>query len=733
MLNTRASLAANSVNTSARQVRSDVAIAAIAVALFVLVMAGGLQAQTTLTWASPGVSPNIADAGNWVGGVAPNFAGDATTDSAIFSTSTNTAVRLRDVTTGDPFATVTFDANAPAYSFGLPTGNTTNELVILPGGNITNSSNNTQNLTGISALTLNGAAGTPGTLFATSGNAGTKLAFDVNRIKFNNPGGVSATGNANTSVVDLSAGFDVRTNTILGVHDGTISSSLYVLGEQTQGTGGTLFITGDSGSNTGRLVIGIGAVVRISHNNALGDPTMTIPVNNANNQTVLLGGGRNGRLELTGNITVSEGFQLIARQNNVAEFNAILAPAILNVSGNNTLTGPFAFGTGGNAYNFGSDAGTLTIQSDLSVTTSAERYITFQHAGNIVVNGNISSTVDGNNTTLVKYDSGTTTINGPNNQRIGHFSIRGGTLALGPAAGVSFAVASTDVDVFDPRNQAPLGPEGQLPRVTIDEGATFDVSAKAGGYTLTQTLQGKGTVKGTVNMASGTRVRPGAINFYDGQGMSVSGTDDGVGKLTFQGSASGGGGDYNGDGSVNAADYVVWRKNPAAFGGDPAGYNTWRTNFGSSGGGGATGLNLSAGASLIWQIGALSTSNPGTDFDQIVINNGNLTLGGTSKVELEFHLTSAPDGGDPFWNSAHSWKIIDTTSNTGNTNFASITNGTFGPGHFTTTVGAGADAGDIFLNYVLGGAGLSSDAVPEPSMLLLLALSALSLLCVRKR
>jgi hypothetical protein len=42
-------------------------------------------------------------------------------------------------------------------------------------------------------------------------------------------------------------------------------------------------------------------------------------------------------------------------------------------------------------------------------------------------------------------------------------------------------------------------------------------------------------------------------------------------------------GDYNGDGSVDAADYVVWRKDPASFGGDPDGYNTWRADFGASG------------------------------------------------------------------------------------------------------------------------------------------------------
>jgi hypothetical protein len=47
-------------------------------------------------------------------------------------------------------------------------------------------------------------------------------------------------------------------------------------------------------------------------------------------------------------------------------------------------------------------------------------------------------------------------------------------------------------------------------------------------------------------------------------------------------------GDYNANGEVDAADYVVWRKNPDGFGGDPAGYNTWRTNFGQPSGSAAT-------------------------------------------------------------------------------------------------------------------------------------------------
>jgi hypothetical protein len=42
-------------------------------------------------------------------------------------------------------------------------------------------------------------------------------------------------------------------------------------------------------------------------------------------------------------------------------------------------------------------------------------------------------------------------------------------------------------------------------------------------------------------------------------------------------------GDYNSDGTVNAADYVVWRKNI----GTTEGYNLWRTNFGRTSGSGS--------------------------------------------------------------------------------------------------------------------------------------------------
>ncbi len=70
-------------------------------------------------------------------------------------------------------------------------------------------------------------------------------------------------------------------------------------------------------------------------------------------------------------------------------------------------------------------------------------------------------------------------------------------------------------------------------------------------------------------------------------------------------------GDYNADGKVDAADYVVWRKDPSAHGGDPAGYNTWRTNFDQPpGSGGALGAGAAAAVPepALWTLVTLAMS-----------------------------------------------------------------------------------------------------------------------------
>jgi hypothetical protein len=58
-----------------------------------------------------------------------------------------------------------------------------------------------------------------------------------------------------------------------------------------------------------------------------------------------------------------------------------------------------------------------------------------------------------------------------------------------------------------------------------------------------------------------------------------------------------------------------------------------------------------------------------------------------------------------FWETNHTWKLIDiagSATNTGSSNFATITNGSFGGRTFSTFVGDGTsgDAGSVYLSYI---------------------------------
>jgi hypothetical protein len=112
-------------------------------------------------------------------------------------------------------------------------------------------------------------------------------------------------------------------------------------------------------------------------------------------------------------------------------------------------------------------------------------------------------------------------------------------------------------------------------------------------------------------------------------------------------------------------------------------------------------LDLSAAGNMVWKLGALTTTGPGANFDTLAVG-GELLLGGASILTLDFNLLGgdAPGGGNAFWNSPHTWKIVDTSASTNGSNFAAIANGNFGSGHFIASLGTGADSGDILLNYV---------------------------------
>jgi hypothetical protein len=117
-------------------------------------------------------------------------------------------------------------------------------------------------------------------------------------------------------------------------------------------------------------------------------------------------------------------------------------------------------------------------------------------------------------------------------------------------------------------------------------------------------LSGKTGVTWGDNMDNPITLEPADFNtFFSVTGMP--GMDNYILTSLIEGLPDPGlDGDFNGDGKVDAADYVVWRKND----GSQAGYDDWRTNFGRTSGSGS-GLG-SAGvpepSSLVLLVAALA-------------------------------------------------------------------------------------------------------------------------------
>jgi hypothetical protein len=108
---------------------------------------------------------------------------------------------------------------------------------------------------------------------------------------------------------------------------------------------------------------------------------------------------------------------------------------------------------------------------------------------------------------------------------------------------------------------------------------TIDRSQLVGASTQQQLkLIGWGSTSG---LSSST-----AVSFLGGSPLPYAFQPDGL-YVTVD-AAAGIPGDYNNNGVVDAGDYVLWRKNPATYGGTPGGYNTWRSNFGKPAGSGAS-------------------------------------------------------------------------------------------------------------------------------------------------
>jgi fibronectin-binding autotransporter adhesin len=245
---------------------------------------------------------------------------------------------------------------------------------------------------------------------------------------------------------------------------------------------------------------------------------------------------------------VNNGILLIARNNTYKSFSGI--------SGTGTL------------YQIGD--GTTTLSGTNTYTGG-----TFVNAGRLLVNGTATGVVQLNSggtlggTGLI---SGAVTVNSGGHLAPGASvdSLYVGSLVLNPGSILDFELG------------APGSPgiNSDLINVTASGGLTISGGSVAltnagglavGTYTLIDYL---GTLGGAVANL-GTPTGPAGFSYALVNNASNTSIDLTVGLL----------GDYNHNGIVDSADYVVWRKNPAGFAVDA--YATWRSHFGQPSGSGS--------------------------------------------------------------------------------------------------------------------------------------------------
>lgn len=129
--------------------------------------------------------------------------------------------------------------------------------------------------------------------------------------------------------------------------------------------------------------------------------------------------------------------------------------------------------------------------------------------------------------------------------------------------------------------------------------------------------------------------------------------------------------------------------------------------------------DLSIAGTYSWQLGALSTANPGTNFDQITMTSGNANITGAT---LSLALGAFAPSGDLFWQTDQTWGGI--LSNTGpgtlTGSFAAIDNSAWLSYGTFSTMNSGNDVNLLWT------------AIPEPSSALLGTLGSLMLLRRRR-
>ena len=447
----------------------------------------------------------------------------------------------------------------------------------------------------------------------------------------------------------------VNSTTALGAANSPVTYADGVTLSTTAGTGRTLTYSHKlDGNITLGQTTGGTAAVTLAGTVDLGGATRTITVVNATD--TLSGVVTNGGLTKEGT-----GILVLTNPGNTNSGTTTINAGTLSIDADATI----GDGTGTLVFN----GGRLNVTADRSVTTAP-------------VGNPLNLMADAEITT----SSTATTVN----LNLTSSSITAGTVTL------TFRNdgANAATDVFEPRFSA--GGLNFSRPIVIDNGAVGQTRLSFfNTNTTTQTFSGVISGNGGIRRSASVSGTGGTTIFTEENTYSGATTiNDGtllVNNTTGSGTGSGtvtvtSGGTLGGTGTVGGA--VVVSGGGSVAPGASAGTLTL-----------GGGLDLSAGGTYRWELGAYSTT-PG-DFDQIALTGGDLVLGGTSKLSVNFTGSAAsPDGGNVFWASPHSWTVVNLAGggNPGDSDVLSVLNGVYANGYFTTSV----SSGNLVLNFTPG-------------------------------
>ncbi len=256
------------------------------------------------------------------------------------------------------------------------------------------------------------------------------------------------------------------------------------------------------------------------------------------------------------------------------------------------ITGPGTYNRSASSAGSGGDT-VFTHDNDYAGGTTINRGRLYANNTSGSATGSGGVTVGGNGTLAGNGSvDGLVTVSGFGIVAPGNPGVNNGIDTLGLKGGLTLSDGAVlNIDVGAPGTSDLINSSlaaVTFPSATPTTPAILNINDTGGLGVGTYTIIDYGTLSGSLSNTAVTINGPGSFTYslFDNSGSSTI-------ELHVMG--AGQAGDYNGDGKVDAADYVAWRLGNSPNPNSQGDYDTWRANFGAGAGSGSGGGGLGGG------------------------------------------------------------------------------------------------------------------------------------------